>query len=1347
MPTRKEAKQAFEAMSKDPNIYQQMSEEGKRAAWNYGKDNGYYDRTRLTPQAQSEYDKYSSKFSQYEPKSTPSTIQDDLKIDKYARIQGVKAPLKENKPTTQPTIKTPMPKLSPTQLRVNAELQDEPLQIPKQPTKQLVVGKGVKKQVKPQAKITPKGLNQVDNPVIRNAGYAVGAVGNAIDSALQAPATIAVRGGEGTDKAISEGTNAFVGTLKGIGTGIKDVLTGQNTVRNTQLVEAVAPKTTAELKTKYPKAYNVASTLAEFVGVDDVIGLGIISDIAKVRKLNDLPTSTKALNELFSKVKANKPLTTAEKAIAKDNPELIKAVNPDYNVDEYYATIDYLDEVNRQSAAYIKAEAQFQAPKVKNFNTLTKTAADKSKEIPVYRGYAISDDASTRNLSKELSIMDVLGKTKQEVDLLPLNYYTESSDVAGKYANRDATIVQSFMNNNGKTREQAVNMFKTLYGHEPVMEGIVKPHTISPKKVLDLTELGEKATYNDTIKALLKAEGSEVPVWVKGNDNINSPKWENHNRIEKDIMQNIPVESSNDEFPIYMLMKSKGKDDVTGRNFVNWLKSKGYDAVKYAEDGTNHYAALDAPPTIQQQGKTLKPNKPIIEALGNRINKPYVETPTIAPKPLSNINTQPIINKSVKPIASNADEVAVGTKSDINMNTWGNKSKLALKRETMERNLYDMIPDKVEAKKVIDTYIEPIKKGEADNIRGLNAMRDEVKKFDIKSGSKESELIQKYGEGKISLDEVKKQTNDWQKVEEATKYFRNKYDELLTKANEVLTRNKYKEIPRRANYFPHQGEVDGIMKALGLESYDLPTDINGLTAGFKPGKNFFGNALERKGDKTVFDAVRGFDNYIEGVNRIIHHTDNIKRLRGLEKEIRTQFKDTTHLSNFVTELQEYTNLLAGKKSVLDRGMEELVGRGVYKAVDSVRKQLGANMVGANISSAMTNFIPLTQALATTDKESFVRGMVSTIANVIKNDGFIDQSDYLVRRFGSDKLVTSAWQKPGKALGWMFKAVDGFTSQVITRSKYLEGLKKGMPESEALKEANNFAAKVMADRSIGQVPTLFTSKTLAPLTQFQLEVNNQMSFLFKDIPQMADGNKAALASALGQVAIYSYLFNNLYEKATGRRPAFDVIGLVKNTIEDYNNGNIDNTEATKRLVENTANQLPFASFYTGGRIPMSNALPDFMSVLDGDKKLKDELIKPILNVALPTGGSQINKTVKGLGTVLKGGAYTDSNNLRYPVEKNTENLIKGAIFGPSSLPETIKYYDNKTAPLGEKQTKIIEKAKEQGRPIKPLYNKMLNDRKINSIEEKIAKIRKDNNLEWEEKQKQIKVLMEELKKFK
>jgi hypothetical protein len=216
---------------------------------------------------------------------------------------------------------------------------------------------------------------------------------------------------------------------------------------------------------------------------------------------------------------------------------------------------------------------------------------------------------------------------------------------------------------------------------------------------------------------------------------------------------------------------------------------------------------------------------------------------------------------------------------------WTDKAKLLLKRETPERN-FEAVMGK-DAPEMIKKFLDPVHKSESDRIRWLEQERAEIKTLGIKARSKESELVQKYGEGLINEGQLRTmRPGDWQKIKTAADTFRQKYDKYLDDINAVLTRNGYDPIPKRKDYFRHFEDVTSLFEQYGIprrKLEDLPTDINGITMDFKPGKNFFASALRRKGNKTTYDAITGIDGYLEGASRVIYHTDNIQRLRALEK--------------------------------------------------------------------------------------------------------------------------------------------------------------------------------------------------------------------------------------------------------------------------------------------------------------------------------------------------------------------------------------------------------------------------------------------------------------------------------
>ncbi len=364
----------------------------------------------------------------------------------------------------------------------------------------------------------------------------------------------------------------------------------------------------------------------------------------------------------------------------------------------------------------------------------------------------------------------------------------------------------------------------------------------------------------------------------------------------------------------------------------------------------------------------------------------------------------------------------------------------------------------------------------------------------------------------------------------------------------------------------------------------LPTSINGLTHTFRPGIQWMGNALNRKGFETTYDAVLGFDRYIETVADVIYQTENIQRLRALASQIRYQTTDDGireqidavradenladtdkenrirdiyergkfSLSNFVVELEEYTNLLAGKKSRYDRSAEQELGRQMYLITRKAMSRVAANMVAINPGSWLTNFIPLTQGNAMLDRGALLKGMWSTLQNIKQSDGVREESTFLINRFGSDPLVQSWDEKASAVLSKPMSWIDSFTAESLVRARYAQNLKRDMSAMAAMEEADSWVAGVMADRSKGSTPTLFNRQNPGTkiLTQFQLEVNNQLSFLFKDIPAAArDKGVKALIAMLLKFFVGAFLFNEVYEYFIGRRPALDPIGILNDTVGD------------------------------------------------------------------------------------------------------------------------------------------------------------------------------------------------------
>ena len=84
---------------------------------------------------------------------------------------------------------------------------------------------------------------------------------------------------------------------------------------------------------------------------------------------------------------------------------------------------------------------------------------------------------------------------------------------------------------------------------------------------------------------------------------------------------------------------------------------------------------------------------------------------------------------------------------------------------------------------------------------------------------------------------------------------------------------------------------------------------------------------------------------------------------------------------------------------------------------------------------------------------------------------------------------------------------------------------------AMDNADSFAASIMADRSKGALPTYFNRKNPVTriFTMYQVEVNNQLRYLLKDLPQAKkDEAVKSIALALLKYFVGAYLYNDIYE---------------------------------------------------------------------------------------------------------------------------------------------------------------------------------------------------------------------------
>lgn len=698
----------------------------------------------------------------------------------------------------------------------------------------------------------------------------------------------------------------------------------------------------------------------------------------------------------------------------------------------------------------------------------------------------------------------------------------------------------------------------------------------------------------------------------------------------------------------------------------------------------------------------------------------------------------------------------------------------AYSRETMERNSYDIFGknNRDKAEQLNDEYFAPVHKAVADRTNYVNTMRQQV--ADLHLSKHESALVQMALEGRndVAAEYIKnnkiKVTSKLQKnVADGVATFQAIYKELYEALNETLLSNGMEPVRARKNYAPHfvKDKPDTLLSRIRYSfgwgkdsSVNIGTDIAGITDDFKPGKKWFGNLLQREGELTDYDAVAGFDRYIETAGDVIFLTDSVQQLRSLEDALRYRLSDEgtkekvnqirndrslnalerhqkiqdaydsntdniqklynqkkQGMGGYVSNLHEYINNLAGKKARADRGWEEMIGRQMYTVAKNVEGRVAANMIAMNPGSWITNFIPITQAGGEVSTANLIKAMRDTVKSAVKDDGFTDGSVFLTNREGTQFLDRTLTRKISDIAGMPMEAIDHFTSNVVTRAKYLQNIQDGMDVQEAFDNADTFAANLMADRSKGAQPTAFNSvnPVRKVFTMFQLEVNNQLSYLFKDLPR-AKQSVPKLAWAYTKVFTGAYLFNAVYHQLTGRDSAFDPISMIVDAFgldddDDKDKKKKSGVDIALDLGENIAEQIPFVGgLLGGGRVPISSAFPDFGKLKEeyengyDNKRIALDAAKSAANSAayllLPFGGGAIKKALEGAATVYAGGSYSLDKNgekiLQFPqYGQSPRDWAQAMLFGKSSLQGAQEWADDDYQSLNADETKAFDELRQ------------------------------------------------------
>lgn len=544
---------------------------------------------------------------------------------------------------------------------------------------------------------------------------------------------------------------------------------------------------------------------------------------------------------------------------------------------------------------------------------------------------------------------------------------------------------------------------------------------------------------------------------------------------------------------------------------------------------------------------------------------------------------------------------------------------LSLQVNTMQRNAEKTFGKEL-GKKINEEFFDPILENSAEKIRFINRMFGRVRGFDLSKS--ESALVQRVIEGTAAADQLSKLDPDMQKrvtdaatsadmkktaaemnipreqmelverykawldtqarlqgadvdakkIEEAAAGYKKAYNEFYDLINEFLVSHGYDPIGYVKGYAPHmqpekvQEGTAKFLKLIGIDAQvsELPTAIAGRTDSFRPGKQWNPYFLERtktSNDNVEYDAVGGYESYVNYMANVLYHTDDIMKLREMSKYFRGKYardgisdriaqaremhnasleqkigflesadriaegtrlteeqadaaldkyidslfeniNGMTKYGQFVSVLDDYTNKLAGKQTKVDRVFEDKFGRNFLNLGNKLSAIFGQSTIVGNLSSALNQTAQIPMLTAEVGVGNVAEAVRDIAKGETKVDGWEGASDFLTGKRGIDQLTeTKGLGKVMDVAAIPFEAVDDAASRVIVRAKYLQEVKNGATYEEAMRAADEYASRMVGNRIQGAKPMAFEDKNVfsKALTTFQLEVANAWSHISHDLP--------------------------------------------------------------------------------------------------------------------------------------------------------------------------------------------------------------------------------------------------------
>ncbi len=631
------------------------------------------------------------------------------------------------------------------------------------------------------------------------------------------------------------------------------------------------------------------------------------------------------------------------------------------------------------------------------------------------------------------------------------------------------------------------------------------------------------------------------------------------------------------------------------------------------------------------------------------------------------------------------------------------------------------------------SILDPFDKSKGDAVDTVNAAGDRlqeqiVDKLGIKRGSKEDRIVMDFGEGRMSEEDLLKAVGSERSkdIRAAAAWFRQEYDSLINKLNEVRERiypnQPDKLIQKRKDYFRHFQELSGdSIRGFYDAMFETPAGIDPALAGTseftKPKTKFLSFAQERLGKDSERSAIGGYIDYLPAYAYALHidqHIGNFRYLRRKLAEVSPRPGTTEVLdeggkkivqkqqgiNNFLEYLDDYANTLAGKTNPMDRYIQKVIpgGRRTIKVTGMINNRIKANTILGNISSAVAQAFNLPQGIASA-KLYMLPGAKRTLAGIFAENTPMAESSFIKERYHQsmrDRFdidwashpIKAGTQRAKRFAAWTTQALDEVATKWMWNAHYDKGVAEGL--ADPVKYADDRTRSLVGGRGIGEKALLQESKIFNVFAPFSLEVGNAWSVI-------GDFAKEKDFGAIALLLVANYLMNEGAQKVRGSRVVFDPINALleggAQLADEMKAGN-PGRGALKlggRLAGETLSNIPlgqtFASiipdqwvqdttaYFTGAPIDKKEIFGNGDPSRFGATLLPvNGLADPLYRLLPPFGGVQLKKTKEAIESMLSGQVKTAAGKLSMKAPTDPVSVVQAVLFGKSSTLEAQQAFD-------------------------------------------------------------------------